>query len=101
MKQPPGFEVKDQEQKVCRLKQSIYGLRQSLRCWNFALDGMLKEMGFQQTSSDPCLYVNTSGEFFIIAVYWASEASPTLGCSIEISRDIYMCLSYVKSRGIT
>ena len=22
--------------------------------------------------------------------YWASEASPTLGCSIEISRDIYM-----------
>ena len=31
-------------------------------------------------------------------IYWASEASPTLGCSIEISRDIYMCmcLSYVK-----
>ena len=26
---------------------------------------------------------------------WASEASPTLGCSIEISRDIYMsvCMS--------
>ena len=23
---------------------------------------------------------------------WASEASPTLGCSIEISRDIYMCV---------
>ena len=32
---------------------------------------------------------------------WASEASPTLGCSIEISRDIIcryvgVCLSYVK-----
>ena len=29
---------------------------------------------------------------------WASEASPTLGCSIEISRDIYMSvcrMSYV------
>ena len=24
-------------------------------------------------------------------VYWASEASPSLGCSIEISRDIYIC----------
>ena len=23
-------------------------------------------------------------------LYWASEASPTLGCSIEISRDICM-----------
>ena len=39
---------------------------------------------------------------------WASEASPTLGCLIETSRDIlyiyiyiYVCLSYVKSRGIT
>ena len=31
---------------------------------------------------------------------WASEASPTLGCSIEISRDIYMsvCLSCPKMR---
>ena len=31
--------------------------------------------------------------------YWASEASSTLGCSIEISRDIcryVVCLSYVK-----
>ena len=23
---------------------------------------------------------------------WASETSPTLGCSIEISRDIYICI---------
>ena len=31
---------------------------------------------------------------------WASEASPTLGCSIEISHDIYifMCLSWSKKR---
>ena len=30
--------------------------------------------------------------------YWASEASPTLGCSIEILRDIYIYvvgMSYV------
>ena len=25
--------------------------------------------------------------------YWASEASPTLGCSIEISRDIYIFIT--------
>ena len=24
---------------------------------------------------------------------WASEASPTLGCSIEISRDIYIFIT--------
>ena len=46
----------------------------------------------------------------INGVYWASIASPTLGCSIEILRDMYMyvfnCLwenntnkSYAKMRG--
>ena len=29
------------------------------------------------------------GTIFLV-YYWASEASPTLGCSIEISRDIYI-----------
>ena len=29
------------------------------------------------------------GTIFLVYSYWASEASPTLGCSIEISRDIY------------
>ena len=39
-------------------------------------------------------------KFFVFCLNWASEASPTLGCSIEISRDIcmYICryVSYVK-----
>ena len=31
-----------------------------------------------------------------IKANWASEASPTLGCSIEISRDIlYICMSSI------
>ena len=30
---------------------------------------------------------------------WASEASPTLGCSIEISRDIYMYICACVCRG--
>ena len=30
---------------------------------------------------------------------WASEASPTLGCSIEISRDIYIAY-YTSKSGI-
>ena len=30
-----------------------------------------------------------------ILFYWASEASPTLGCSIEISRDICIYIIYM------
>ena len=71
MQQPEGFVKPGEEHLVCRLKRSIYGLKQSPRCWNHALDGRLKEMGFKQTSSDPCIYVSTDseGEMFIIAVY--------------------------------
>ena len=64
MKQPEGYAAN----LVCKLKKSIYGLKQSPRCWNFTLDSCLKKMGFVQTTGDPCLYVALEGETFLIAV---------------------------------
>ena len=70
MKQPEGFEVEGKEHMVCKLKKSIYGLKQSPRCWNQALDEHLKQMGFVPSMNDPCIYtLNTGGEVFILAVY--------------------------------
>jgi len=69
MKQLKGFIAKGQEHLVCKLKRSIYGLKQSPRCWNSALDSQLKRMGFVQTASDPCIYIASEGEMFIIGVY--------------------------------
>ena len=69
MKQPEGSVKKGEEHLVCRLKKSIYGLKQSSRCWNTTLDHHLKTMGLQQSSSDPCLYKTTKGEMVIVAVY--------------------------------
>ena len=70
MKQPEGYETKSKEQLVCRLKKSIYGLKQSPRCWNIALDSHLKEMGFSQSQSDPCIYYKDTGdEVFYMGVY--------------------------------
>ena len=68
-KQPEGFVSDGQEDLVCKLKRSIYGLKQSPRCWNSALDNKLKQMGFVQAKGDPCLYLASEGEMFIIAVY--------------------------------
>ena len=69
MKQPEDFVAEGQEDLVCKLKRSIYGLKQSPRCWNAALDHKLKQMGFVQAKGDPCLYMASEGEMFIIAVY--------------------------------
>ena len=70
LRQPEGFVEKGKENLVCRLKKSIYGLKQSPRCWNIAIDDHLKKMKFTQTEGDPCLYVSRDkGETVIIAVY--------------------------------
>ena len=69
MKQPEVFFAEGQEDLVCKLKRSIYGLKQSPRCWNSTLDHKLKQMGFMQAKDDPCLYMASEGEIFIIAVY--------------------------------
>ena len=70
MRQPEGFVEPGKEHLVCCQNRSIYGLKQPPRCWNHVLDNRLKEMGFKQTPSDPCLYVHTGSEgVFIVAVY--------------------------------
>lgn len=39
------------------------------RCWNGILDAYLKEMGFMQSTSDPCIYMDAGGDGFCIRVY--------------------------------
>ena len=69
MRQHEGFIKQGKEDLVCRRKRSIYGLKQSPRCWNTSLDDHLKSMKFQQTRGDLCLYVSTEGELVINAIY--------------------------------
>ena len=69
MKQPIGYEKDGEEHLVCKLQKSIYGLKQSSRCWNAALDAHLRKMGFSQSKSDPCIYVSGGDDSFYIGVY--------------------------------
>ena len=45
MSQPEGFVEPDRPNHVCKLKKSVYGLKQSARCWNITLDEYLKSVG--------------------------------------------------------
>ena len=46
MEQPVNFVSKGQEQKVCKLKRSIYGLKQSSRQWYLRFHEAVMSYGF-------------------------------------------------------
>ena len=45
MMQSKGFIAKNQEHMVCKLKRSIYGLKQESRSWNIKFDQAIKSFG--------------------------------------------------------
>ena len=66
MDQPEGFEVGGPDY-VCRLRKSLYGLKQAGRVWNQKLNHTLVNlMGFTRIESDHSVYVFTRGDARII-----------------------------------
>ena len=57
MSQPEGFAVPGKEHLVCRLKKSLYGLKQSPRQWYQKLNETFMQLGFRRIQSDNCIYV--------------------------------------------
>ena len=69
MKLPPGFKASDPA-KVCRLRKSLYGLKQSPRCWFSKLSTSLKEYGFEQNLLDYSLFtLDKDGAQLRVLVY--------------------------------
>ena len=76
IEQPEGFETKAQngEKLVCKLKKSLYGLKQSGRNWNNLLHNYLIDENFIQSLADPCLYVRKIDvEQHAIIIVWVDD----------------------------
>ena len=75
MSQPEGFIDPNKPEHVCKLKKSLYGLKQSARCWNDTLDRYLMSTGYRKSDADSCLYVKSIKKddgrisFVILGVY--------------------------------
>jgi hypothetical protein len=55
---------------MCKLHQSLYGLKQSLRAWNQKLDVFFKNIKFVKSDVDFSVYVvQVEGVKFFIVVY--------------------------------
>ncbi|GJW50989.1 retrotransposon protein, putative, ty1-copia subclass [Tanacetum coccineum] len=68
MRQPPGYE---QGNKVCLLKKSLYGLKQSPRQWYKRFDEYMLSNGFKRSSYDNYVYYRSyaPGEYIYLLLY--------------------------------
>ena len=64
IKQPEGFELMDENGKpfVCKLKKSLYGLKQSGRNWFLTLKAFLITLRFVNSFHDECLFIKKQDE---------------------------------------
>ena len=54
MELPDG--IQENHEKVCKLKRSIYGLKQAGKCWNEFLTEIMIKCGMKYSKEDPCLF---------------------------------------------
>ena len=73
MDQAEGFRSKGQEAKVCRLKHSIYGLKQSSRQWYLRFHRAVLGYGFVMIEQDHCVYLKQSKSGFLILTLYVVD----------------------------
>ena len=57
MDPPPGIPVTSKEGMVCKLRKSLYGLKQSLRAWFGRFAAFMRKSGSVQSNSDNTLFL--------------------------------------------
>jgi hypothetical protein len=73
MSQPHGFEEKDFEHLVCKLKKSLYGLKQSPRAWYQRIDSFFTKEGFTRSEADHSLYIKQTSEYLLIVLIYVDD----------------------------
>ena len=76
MEQPEGFVDEANPTHVCKLKKSLYGLKQSARLWNSTLTQHLLSDGYKKSSADECIFIKTAGKNFVILAVYVDDVIP-------------------------
>jgi len=74
MAQPEGFEIKRGSDKVCLLKRSLYGLKQSPRQWNLRFDEFMRGIKYTRSAYDSCVYFKKcNGDTYIYLLLYVDD----------------------------
>ena len=87
MEVPPGLDTYSKNNKVCRLRKSLYGLKQSPRAWFERFTKAVKRYEYLQCQTDHTLFVKHSpaGKITILIVY-VDDIILTGNCDEEIQK---------------
>ncbi|RVW20204.1 Retrovirus-related Pol polyprotein from transposon RE1 [Vitis vinifera] len=71
MEQPPGFVAQRESGLVCRLRRSLYGLKQSPRAWFIRFSSVVQEFGMLRSTADHSVFYhhNSLGQCIYLVVY--------------------------------
>ena len=87
MIQPEGFIVQGQENLVCKLRKSSYGLKQVSRQWYKKFDSFMHKIGFKRCEADHYSYVKFFDNSYIILLLYVDDIL-IAGSSIEEINDL-------------
>ncbi len=73
MEQPPGYVDQTRPNLVCRLKKTLYGLKQALRAWSDKIGQYLVTNGFQTSNANFSLYVKKTDHGIIVIVIYVDD----------------------------
>jgi hypothetical protein len=92
VKKPEGYVVKGKKELVCKLKKSLYGLKQSPRMWYQKFDTYMLGLGFTRSKEDHCVYFKLIGDHLIYLVLYVDDML-LIGNNKEIIQDVKTQLS--------
>ena len=73
MVQPENFVSGDPKSMVCKLKKSIYGLKQASRQWYHKFHQVITSYGFEVNMVDDCVYHKFSGSKLIFLILYVDD----------------------------
>ena len=70
MDQPEGFVVNGKENHVCKLRKSLYCLKQAPRQWYLKFEYVIENQGYKKTFSDHCVSFISSLMMLLLSYYF-------------------------------
>ena len=85
IEQPRGFELKENGEKVYKLRKALYGLRQAPRAWYSRIEGYFESKGFTKCYFEHTLFVKKEEEGVLIVSLYVDDLIYTSNSEIMLN----------------